>query len=42
VKQVPVAFSQRQLGSSHIRRLDVIAWTLLDMARLRWALLRGR
>ena len=42
VKQIPVPFTQRQLGTSHIRRLDVIAWTLLDMARLRWALLLGR
>lgn len=36
VKEVAVPFCQRQCGVSHIRRLDVIAWTLLDMARLRF------
>ena len=40
VKEVAVPFSQRQLGASHIRRLDVIAATLWDMARLRLELLR--
>jgi glycosyltransferase involved in cell wall biosynthesis len=39
VKEVAVPFSQRQLGASHIRRFDVIAATLWDMARLRWELL---
>jgi len=41
VKSVPVPFIQRQLGTSHIRRLDVIAATMRDMARLRLALWRG-
>ena len=35
VKEVAVPFSQRQFGASHIRRFDVIAATLWDMARLR-------
>ena len=39
VKEVAVPFSQRQLGASHIRRFDVIAATLWDMARLRLELL---
>ena len=39
VKEVAVPFSQRQLGASHIRRFDVIATTLWDMARLRLELL---
>jgi glycosyltransferase involved in cell wall biosynthesis len=38
VKEVAVPFCQRQLGASHIRRFDVIAATLWDMARLRWEL----
>jgi glycosyltransferase involved in cell wall biosynthesis len=42
VKEMAVPFSVRQLGTSHIRRLDVIAWTLFDMARLRVALWFGR
>lgn len=41
IKSVPVPFVQRQLGTSHIRRLDVIAATMRDMARLRLALWRG-
>jgi glycosyltransferase involved in cell wall biosynthesis len=40
VKEIPVPFVQRQLGTSHIRRLDVIAATLLDMAKLRLTLSR--
>ena len=40
VKQIPVPFVQRQLGTSHIRRPDVIAATLLDMAKLRLTLSR--
>jgi glycosyltransferase involved in cell wall biosynthesis len=40
VKEIPVPFVQRQLGASHIRRLDVIAATLLDMAKLRLTLSR--
>jgi glycosyltransferase involved in cell wall biosynthesis len=40
VKEIPVPFVQRQLGASHIRRLDVIAATLLDMAKLRLTLTR--
>ena len=40
IKQIPVPFSQRKMGASHIRRLDVIAQTMLDMLhlrlRLRW------
>ena len=40
VKQIPVPFVQRQLGASHIRRLDVIAATMLDMAKLRLTLSR--
>ena len=35
IKQIPVPFSQRKMGASHIRRLDVIAQTMLDMLRLR-------
>ena len=35
VKEVPVPFSPRHLGSSRIRRLDVISWTAWDMVRLR-------
>lgn len=34
IKEVPVPFSMRQAGVSHIRRLDVIAWTFWDMLRL--------
>ena len=34
IKEVPVPFSMRQAGVSHIRRLDVIAWTFWDMFRL--------
>ena len=34
IKEVPVPFSMRQTGVSHIRRLDVIAWTFWDMLRL--------
>jgi glycosyltransferase involved in cell wall biosynthesis len=41
IKSVPVPFVQRQLGVSHIRRTDVIAASLRDMARLRLALWRG-
>jgi glycosyltransferase involved in cell wall biosynthesis len=40
VKEVPVPFVQRHLGASHIRRLDVIAATMLDMAKLRLTLTR--
>jgi glycosyltransferase involved in cell wall biosynthesis len=40
VKEIPVPFVQRQLGASHIRRLDVIAATMLDMAKLRLTLSR--
>ena len=40
VKQIPIPFVQRQLGTSHIRRPDVIAATLLDMAKLRLTLSR--
>jgi glycosyltransferase involved in cell wall biosynthesis len=42
IKEVPVPLSMRQFGTSHIRRMDVITWTLLDMMRLRVALLFGR
>jgi glycosyltransferase involved in cell wall biosynthesis len=35
VKELPVPFSPRHLGSSRIRRLDVISWTAWDMVRLR-------
>ncbi len=42
IKQIPVPFSQRQMGTSHIRRTDVIATTMFDMARLRLALWRRR
>lgn len=31
IKEEPVPFSMRQIGASHIRRLDVIAWTVFDM-----------
>jgi glycosyltransferase involved in cell wall biosynthesis len=40
IKEVAVPFSRRQAGSSHIRRADVIAWTLLDLARVRSRTLR--
>jgi len=40
VKEIPVPFVQRQLGASHIRRLDVIAATMTDMAKLRLTLSR--
>jgi glycosyltransferase involved in cell wall biosynthesis len=40
VKEIPVPFVQRHLGTSHIRRLDVIAATMLDMAELRLTLTR--
>jgi len=40
VKEIPVPFVQRQLGTSHIRRLDVIAATMLDMLKLRLTLSR--
>jgi len=36
VKEIAVPFSQRQLGASRIRRFDVVAATLWDMARLRF------
>ena len=42
VKEVAVPFSARKSGTSHIRRWDVITWTLLDMLRLRVALFFGR
>jgi glycosyltransferase involved in cell wall biosynthesis len=42
IKQISVPFSQRQMGTSHIRRADVIAATLLDMGRLRLDLWRRR
>ncbi len=42
IKQIPVPFCQRQMGTSHIRRLDVIAATTLDMLRLRMDLWRRR
>jgi glycosyltransferase involved in cell wall biosynthesis len=35
VKEVPVPFSPRHLGSSRIRRVDVIGWAAWDMVRLR-------
>jgi len=35
IAEVPVPFEQRAQGESHIRRLDVIAITMLDMARLK-------
>lgn len=34
ITEVAVPFSRRQFGTSHIRRLDVIAWTMFDMARI--------
>jgi hypothetical protein len=37
IKQVAVPFHQRQYGTSHIRRLDVILATFRDMLRLRFA-----
>jgi len=40
VKEIPVPFVQRQLGAYHIRRLDVIAATMLDMVKLRLTLSR--
>lgn len=40
IKSVPVPFVQRQMGASHIRRLDVIAATMADMFRLRLVLHR--
>jgi glycosyltransferase involved in cell wall biosynthesis len=35
IKEVAVPFSLRKVGTSRIRRPDVIFWTLLDMARFR-------
>jgi glycosyltransferase involved in cell wall biosynthesis len=35
IKQIPVPFSERKLGASNIRRLDVIIQTLFDMLLLR-------
>jgi glycosyltransferase involved in cell wall biosynthesis len=35
VREIAVPFTARKLGVSRIRRWDVIAWTLLDMARVR-------
>ena len=40
IRQIPVPFSQRKMGASHIRRFGVIAQTMLDMVRLRLHLLR--
>ena len=40
VKEIAVPFVQRQLGASHIRRLDVIAATMFDMVNLRLTLTR--
>ncbi len=40
VKEIPVPFVQRHVGTSHIRRLDVIAATMLDMVKLRLTLSR--
>ena len=40
IRQIAVPFSQRTTGASHIRRLDVIAQTILDMLHLRLHLLR--
>jgi glycosyltransferase involved in cell wall biosynthesis len=42
VHEVPVAFSMRQAGVSHIRRWDVIAQTFCDMLRVRWAMFVSR
>ena len=36
IKQVPVPFSFRTTGASHIRRFAVIAWTFIDMLKC-WA-----
>jgi hypothetical protein len=41
IKQIAVPFCQRTTGASHIRRLDVIAQTILDMVHLRLHLLRA-
>jgi glycosyltransferase involved in cell wall biosynthesis len=35
IRELAVPFSPRKLGVSRIRRSDVIAWTLLDMLRIR-------
>lgn len=34
IREVAVPFLRRQAGVSRIRRADVVAWTLLDMARI--------
>lgn len=34
VREIAVPFCTRKLGVSRIRRMDVVAWTLLDMARV--------
>jgi glycosyltransferase involved in cell wall biosynthesis len=34
VREIAVPFSTRKAGVSRIRRFDVVAWTLLDMARV--------
>jgi glycosyltransferase involved in cell wall biosynthesis len=35
IREVPVPFLRRQAGVSRIRRLDVILWSMMDMARVR-------
>ncbi len=40
VKEIPVPFVHLDVGTSHIRRLDVIAATMLDMVKLRLTLSR--
>jgi glycosyltransferase involved in cell wall biosynthesis len=34
ISEIAVPFATRQFGVSRIRRVDVVAWTLLDMARV--------
>jgi glycosyltransferase involved in cell wall biosynthesis len=35
IREVPVPFVRRQVGVSRIRRLDVILWSMFDLARAR-------
>jgi glycosyltransferase involved in cell wall biosynthesis len=35
IREVPVPFLRRQVGVSRIRRLDVILWSMFDLARTR-------
>ena len=38
IKEIPVPFSERKLGRSQIRRIDVVCATLIDILKLRMSL----